>query len=152
MSKIKQPDIRPHSKGIYKLYEDYSYTHYKGGASGYVTLVIRSGFIYDGASVPRGLWSISGIRPDGLLRPAALVHDALYENKGIISGKIGHRSGYVFALKSLSMSAEAVRYTRKECDQLFLKVMKEAGVGLTDRTRAYWAVRLFGWIPWRRGL
>ena len=34
-------------------------------------ILIPKGFVYDGASVPRLVWTLSGILPDGLIRAAA---------------------------------------------------------------------------------
>jgi hypothetical protein len=64
---IYQPDIEPIQGGKYKLREDYSYeTEITPGR--FVKISINKGFEYDGASVPRITWSLSGLRPDGLLR------------------------------------------------------------------------------------
>jgi hypothetical protein len=59
----------------YELVPDYYFEAY--GQKHY----IPSGFRYDGASVPRFLWSVTGITPDGLHRAATLIHDYLYVNR-----------------------------------------------------------------------
>lgn len=147
---IRQPDVIPHSKGIYILDEDYSYTWVNGNLV--YTIVIKKGYKYDGASSPRITWTFSGILPDGLIRPAALIHDALYEKKGIFRRYEYHK--YIKLLAS-SCWDEDVRpedriFSRKQCDKIFLDIMELAGVGKTDRLRTYWAVRLFGWWAWRK--
>jgi hypothetical protein len=101
-------------------------------------LVIPKGFEWDGASVPRFLWSLSGIRPDGLLRAAALVHDYIYRSKGRGVGwdrETGNPLGWLF--------------TRKEADVLFYDMIREAGGGWWTAIRAYRAVRMFGWLAWK---
>lgn len=84
-------------------------------------LVIPRGFELDFASIPRALW---WLWPKvGRYARAALVHDALYR-KGEVS--------------------------RVQADALFLAVMEQDGVRWRDRWPIYLAVRLFGWIAWRR--
>ncbi len=106
-------------------------------------IIVPEGFTYDGASVPRFLWSIANLTPDGKLRAAALVHDWIYDNKGVMpAGSYQFYNG--------SWINVVGRWTRKDADKMFLKIMELGGVGKTDRTRAYWAVRLFGWIAWKK--
>ena len=83
------PDSRPISDKIYQLFNDYRYewnlkVKDKQGIEKIIKnrITIPAGFRYDGASVPRIFWTISGIRPDGLQRAAALVHDMIYMQKG----------------------------------------------------------------------
>lgn len=121
---LEQPDIRPTGPGEYTLYTEYRYDK---KTVPYRMLWIPAGFKYDGASVPRFLWSVSGIRPDGLIRAAALIHDFIYRYAGW--------NGL---------------YTRKQADALFRHIIREAGLGWWTAVRAYRAVRLFGWIPWRK--
>ncbi len=122
---LEQPDIRPTGYGQYTLHESYTYRPQPTGRGSILT--IPAGFVHDGASVPQFLWGITGIRPDGLIRAAALVHDYIYRYAGW----------------------EGL-YTRKEADVLFRHIIREAGLGWWTAARAYRAVRLFGWIPWRK--
>ena len=89
---------------------------------------IPNGFRTDLASVPRIFWCIIG--PFELSVIAPVVHDYLYINVGRLHKK------QVF--------------TRKDVDQAFRYFMREEGVGCFRRFVAYWAVRFFGWIPWRK--
>ena len=87
------------------------------------TLMIAPGFRSDGASVPRILWGVVGPQyaPDTF--PAAFCHDALY-------------------------AAELVE--RGDADDVFYQHLIALGV---RRLKAllYWrAVRMAGWIVWRR--
>ena len=82
-----------------------------------VQLTVHQGFDFDGASVPRGLWSLIGSpMTDGYQR-AGCLHDALYASNLL---------------------------DRDLCDQLFLNAMKSDGVRYTKRYAMYWAVRAFG--------
>lgn len=105
-------------------------------------LHIPEGFEYDGASVPRILWSISDLTPDGVVRGPATLHDKIYEEQGRMGSNL-------YYLKDGSWRVCDRVFTRKEADKLFRAFMKEAGVGATTRWRAYWAVRLFGGRAWR---
>ncbi len=126
---MNQPDIRPIEDGKYRLKATY--------ALGYrdVVFKIRQGFIHDGASVPRLVWTISGLRPDGLLRAAALIHDALYQNCGQLP------LGWMLPNRP---------FTRAESDTAFREIMKLAGVGWWKRKVAYAGVRAGGWASWRK--
>lgn len=126
---IPQPDIRPIEDGEYRLAANYKYVY------GENRFVIHEGFIHDGASVPRLVWTITGLRPDGLLRAAALIHDALYQFRGKLP-KFWVRPHRTF--------------TRAECDRAFYDIMRAAGVGWWKANVAYTAVRAGGWISWRK--
>ena len=58
---------------------------------------IKKGFTHDGASVPRLLWSITGIRPDGPIRAGALVHDWIYIHAGRLQGSHQYKIGNEWA-------------------------------------------------------
>jgi hypothetical protein len=118
-NKLKQPINVPIGKRKYQLVQDYNYKE----------ITVPKGFIYDGASIPRFLWSIVGLRPDGLIRAAALVHDWLYQNSGKIS-----------KIKS---------FTRKESDVIFKMLMEEADISNYKCQLAYYAVRVFGGLHWK---
>ncbi|WP_170266319.1 DUF1353 domain-containing protein [Phaeocystidibacter luteus] len=106
-------------------------------------LTIDPGFRYDGASVPRLLWSISGIRPDGLNRAASLVHDYIYVNKGHI-----HFKQVELCWHGEWCSGQNIQISRSRCDRIFLEQLKEAGVKWVPRNLAYTAVRAAGWFLW----
>lgn len=134
-----QPDIRPVTDTLYRLNEDYTYVWIQRNIVTQIT--VPKGFTYDGASVPRFLWSLSGLTRDGLIRAAALVHDWIYMNDG--------------ALPECSMrefnkgwTCISGRWTRKDSDKLFLKMMLEAGIENYRANRAYACVRLFGGLYW----
>ena len=125
---MKQPINIPISKRGYELVEPYGFV-----AKGHY-FIIAKGFKYDGASVPQWAWSISGLRPDGLIRAAATVHDYLYENNGYIKVESG----------------EEIYFTRKEADQIFLNLMIEAGMKPWRAKLAYKAVRIGAKRRWSK--
>ena len=86
-----------------------------------ITEIAEEGFICDGASIPRVLWSILGSPLSGLYRNPAVLHDKWY------------REG---------------KYSRRKCDRLFLEAMKVAGVGLIKRRVIYSGVRVGAWVAY----
>lgn len=90
---------------------------------------VKPGFICDGASSPRFAWTLTGFLPRGIHDPAALLHDQLYQDKGIHNGQ---------------------SYTRKQADQIFLKMLKECGVKSWHARIAYLAVRACGQFYWKK--
>ncbi len=140
MSEFKQPDVLPVTDKIYRLDEDYSYCWIKNSIENRIS--IPAGFRYDGASVPRLLWTITSIRRDGLIRAAALVHDWIYIHAGRLPEgshqyKVGGNWVDVYG-----------RWKRKQADLLFARLMREADYSKTKRRLAYLAVRVFGRFSW----
>lgn len=114
---IAQPIGRFVSDSEWELVDDWSVDTVAG------RLHIDAGYLSDGASIPRCLWSAVGPRywPDTF--PAALAHDALY-----------------------SARLPDVPSWRVVADAVFLDLLARLGVGRVKRT-AYWlAVRACGWI------
>lgn len=138
---LLQPDIRPVRTGIYRLTDPYRYVWKDRDIVHRIT--VFKGFEHDGASVPRIVWTLSGLRPDGLIRAAALVHDWLYVFKGKLpKGSYQHKEA------GTDWMNVTETWTRKQADQMFRRLMKEAGVPAYRRWLAYRAVRLFGWWYW----
>lgn len=83
-------------------------------------LFVAAGFVSDGASIPRFLWSAVGPRYERATFPAAFVHDALY-------------------------AAELL--PRRECDDIFYHHLRSRVTWAKAYT--YWlAVRMFGGYVW----
>ena len=91
-------------------------------ALGY-TIMVKSGFDFDGASIPRPLWGVFGNPLSGDFRIAALVHDVLYASQ---------------------------KLPRKVCDDIFLELMKLHGVSYAKRYSMYLAVRSAGGFVWEK--
>jgi len=85
------------------------------------SITVPAGFETDFASVPRLFWRI--IPPWGRYSAAAVVHDYLYETDAV---------------------------SRLEADRIFLDLMKRLGVPFWKRHLMYRAVRIGGWLPWKR--
>lgn len=153
---LVQPDILPVADRLYRLDEDYVYCWTIAAGEdnrfaepsevGHQTryrIIVPAGFTYDGASVPRLLWTLTGIRPDGLIRAAALVHDWLYFYEGRLP------PGSFQYLNAQGQWENVIgRWSRRDADRLFGRMLREAGVARRRRRWAYRAVRAFGWIPW----
>jgi hypothetical protein len=145
---IEQPDIRPfltRSGWSYRLNSPYFYEWEKSGLRR--RLRIAAGFEYDGASVPRFLWTLTGIERDGLQRAAALVHDVMYHHEGRLPAGMQE----IWSDGHLEWEPlPEVRWARAEADALFCRMLREAGVGMLKRRMMYRGVRAFGWMFWRR--
>ena len=83
---------------------------------------VKKGFDFDGASIPKWLWSIYGSPLNGNYIVASLIHDGLYASQKVS--------------KSVS-------------DKIFLDVMKQSSVGYIKRTSMYLAVKMFGGKDWK---
>jgi hypothetical protein len=94
--------------------------------------IVRKGFVFDAASVPRIAWPF--ISPVDLGVLAVLSHDDLYDRGGM--GVYATTGG----------AKMFVQYSRYEADVLFYDLMTLEGVGLVRRRAAYQAVRKFGGI------
>lgn len=94
-------------------------------ADGLTVIQLPQGFKFDLASIPQILWVI--VPPFSLSILAPLIHDYLYNRKGVVLN---------------------ATYTWTQTDQLFKELMKREGVGWFRRNAAYLAVRAFGWIYW----
>lgn len=85
-------------------------------------IFISKGFIYDGASIPRFLWSIIGCPFRPKYRAVALVHDYLY----------------------------SIYADRKLADQIFKQMLLDAGVSKVKAATMYRALRMFGGRAYRK--
>ncbi len=86
------------------------------------SITVKKGFDFDGASIPKWLWSIYGSPLNGSYVVASLIHDGLYASQKVS--------------KSVS-------------DKIFLDIMKQSNVGYIKRTSMYLAVKLFGGKDWK---
>jgi hypothetical protein len=91
---------------------------------------IPRGFVFDLASIPRLAWWL--IAPFELSIAAPLIHDYLYRHGGV--------------------PPLGPTLSRRDADRLFRRMMEREGVPRWRRVLAYPAVRLFGWVSWRKHL
>jgi hypothetical protein len=84
--------------------------------------VAPAGMLFDGASIPRAAWSVIGHPFDARYLPAAVIHDALYQQQ-ITS--------------------------RARADAVFREALRANGVNRVRATTMWSAVRLGGGRGWR---
>lgn len=85
------------------------------------------GFAWDGASVPRTLWTLGGLSP-GQYLGASCIHDYCYAR------------------------ADDDLATRKEADQYYYELLLRDGARRVQAYLAWCCVRSFGWLLWRQRL
>lgn len=110
--------IKQINRNTWKVVHSFSYVHESGNMV--EKIGVPGGFVTDGASIPRLLWTVVG-HPLGKYAQAAVLHDYLYYRN---------------------------MYTRKKCDNIFLDGMKTLKVNYIKRYAMYYAVRAISWIPW----
>ncbi len=115
---LPEPQISPipRDSDEYELLANYVAT-----ACGYRTTVMR-GYVTDGASIPPLLWPVIGNPWNGLVLPAAIIHDALYESELV---------------------------PRSVADEIFYQLLRRGGVGRAKAWAMWAAVRSAGWAVWR---
>ena len=128
-SELDPPELSydPRQK-LWKLEKDYTY-EYDGNE-----INVAADFKFDLSSVPRPFWWL--IAPFELSIVAPLIHDYLYLYKGRMCP---------------GATDPPKRYTRKEADALFLRIMDEEGIARWKRSAAYRVVRTFSGIHWKSG-
>lgn len=89
---------------------------------GYGILVIKRGFRWDGASIPRFFWRATYHPLHHRIIIASLVHDALYASE---------------------------IFERSEADNIFKLILEKWGVPWWDRNKMWLAVRTFGGSVWK---
>ena len=114
----------------FRLYNRFTYLWKLGD----IEIGVGAGFVTDFASIPRiARWLIPKL---GRYNKAAVVHDAIYQNQASYPPTTFWLSGVEFA--------------RSEADLVFLDGMRDLGVVKWKRTLMYWAVRMCGWMAWKK--
>jgi hypothetical protein len=124
----------------YRLEEWFSYEWEAIGSKW--KIILPKGFESDGASIPRFLWTVTGITPDGLHRAAAWIHDWLY----LFKGSLPEWSFLRFENEAWVEVNQP--WERIEADKLFANMLKQAEVSKFQRRIMYLAVRAFGGKYW----
>lgn len=144
----KQPSITPISdKGQERYVLDGEYSYFWEAEGNKWRINVVRGFMYDGASVPRFIWTLLGILPDGVHRSAALIHDWLYRYQGLPPFGSFQKWNEEYRFW------ESIDYpwTREQCDKMFSNILGFFSVSTFRRKAMYKAVRVFGFGPWRNG-
>ena len=122
MSSFTKPlDVRKLPDGKFLLLTTFEY--FVGSEDSSESIVVPSGLISDGASIPKFLWTVIG-HPMDKYAQAAFLHDWICRER---------------------------LYSRKRCDQIFLEAMGVLKVSKIKRTIMYWGLRIFGWYMWNKG-
>lgn len=104
-------------KGEWKLTKPFVYNSKRFGK-----IVVPEGFVINGASIPRFLWSIIGSPWSGRYAKGSGIHDWVYYDQ---------------------------TFTRKECDEIFLEIMVLDKVPAWKRFVIFRALRIFGGFAWK---
>ncbi len=118
---MKQPVLRPRPPKKQILMQFYELSLVPFGLN--LDIAIQPMFIWDGASIPRALWSLIGSPYHPKFQAASLVHDYLYK----------------YQLCS-----------RKEADKVFYWILRANGVSKDQAKQMYLGVRAGGFIAWNR--
>jgi hypothetical protein len=101
--------------------------------------LVPNSFVDDGASIPKIAEPIVGKGDDPKFKSAARGHDWFYR---------GNHSNMELIKDGLKWTI-AIRPSRRQADNWFLKELADNGVGRVRRTLMYVAVRLFAGPFWR---
>jgi hypothetical protein len=114
-----QPIIQGVTHDRFILMEDFYYQDEEYE----LNLIIKKGFIYDGASIPRLFWRLVGGKFMPKFQRGAVLHDELY-NKNLLPRKI--------------------------CDKIFRKILIEDGCSKALANTMYSALRVGGGRAYRK--
>jgi len=114
----------------WEIAEDWTYVLRDG-----TKIIIRKGFIFDGASIPRPLWAI--LSPTGLLFVPGLIHDYAYKYNKLLSVDLdGNTSDYKEGAGKLYW------------DKIFREIGYDVnGMAIID-VLAWIALVIGGWCSW----
>lgn len=105
-------------------------------------IVVPKGFECDGASIPAVLeWYLGR---DNIL-PAAVPHDWQYRHKGHVPPE-----SHLYLTEDGEWEEADHVWTRKESDRFFARNLRFCDIRGDQRRNAYRAVRVAGWILWRK--
>lgn len=132
---VKGRTVTRAGRSVWRLLEPLEWV--LDGVDGKDRLVVPQGFQTDLASIP---WAARWLIPaSGPWQRAAVIHDWLYQNCGVvdvIETWFGNR-------------VPMMRYfDRARCDKIFADAMREAGVARATRIAIWSAVRVGGWAGW----
>ena len=139
---VVQPINQPVSARVYRLHEQYRFTWYFGNK--FRRIVIDEGFLYDGASIPRFFWGLAGMRPDGLVRAAATVHDFIFYHRGKVP-----KGGYQTSDDGHHWTDDETPWDLKHTDLLFGRVMRDSGMPKIRRRLMFLGVKMASWYIWQ---
>jgi len=104
-----------------------------------VEYVIRTGFIFDGASIPRSFWHI--LNPIGILLIPGLIHDWAYKYAGLER---------VTKITTRKIHSETISMNQADSDSLFYQTAVSINGLKFVNWLAYKSLRLFGFFAWNK--
>lgn len=141
-ARLPWPEVQIVGPRQYELLADYQ-IEWRAEGFPLQRLVVPAKFLFDGASIPAILeWYLGRER----ILPAAVIHDWQYA----FAGHIPSESHLYLDDKDGLWKPTGFVWSRKDCDRFFARNLKFCDIRDGQRRNAYRAVRLFGWIPWRR--
>lgn len=131
----------------FELVEPFTYEWQDEKSWEWWRITIPAGYPFDGASVPRICWTLTGLLPTGVHLGAAAVHDYGYQRRGrLLRGEVERQCGRTGPWEAIAVAWE----DRKIWDDIFLRIMQDAGETPWKAWVMHRAVRLFGGAAWNR--
>lgn len=144
VKRASQPDIRPVPVAD-TIFDDFNYRLEQSWYF-YFTIdgveyrdSVPEGWLTDGTSVPRSVWSFFGITRDGLERGASWGHDWLYVNRGTI---------YCERIKNDEWVPVYVKLSREDVDNIFYQTLLDLHISSKRAQLMFDGVRKFGGSAW----
>ncbi|NOY61902.1 MAG: DUF1353 domain-containing protein, partial [Gammaproteobacteria bacterium] len=135
-TKNQEGNLRKAMAGLFEVRQWKLESNWEYKISEETTIVIPKGFIFDGASIPRPLWSL--LNPIGLLLIPGLIHD--YGYKYDMIWKRGENGEIEPCYEGAG---------KEHWDKWFREVGDEVNGFAPVNTIAWWGVRLGGRGPWK---
>ena len=141
---LHQPPTRPINAKLSEPLVDVEYCWVYQGRT--YRMLVRRGYPFDGASIPRVAWTALGLAPHGVMDGPALPHDRGYQDRGVFpSGE------YQYLDTKSGIWVDAPPMKRAHADALLEALCEHFRVGNVVQIQLVWAaVRAFGWIAWLR--
>lgn len=142
VKRATQPDIRPVPT---EIVDDFNYRLEQAWYF-YFTLdgveyrdKVPEGWLTDGTSVPRSIWSFFGITRDGLERGASWGHDWLYTNRGTV---------YCERIVNDEWVPVYLKLDREDVDNIFYQTLMDLKLSEKRAHLMFNGVRKFGGHAW----
>jgi hypothetical protein len=132
---------------VWEVVEPFEYC--LGEPDGPERVIVPSGFLTDFASIPRPLWG--WLPPTGKYGKAAVIHDALYQNRTVWCRATPVSLGIVMAYGgTIGYVAQSRFVERGEADAILNEGMKVLKVSRFVRWIVYSGVRVGGHWAWEK--
>lgn len=143
LAPLEQPTTQPITSSMSETEGRVEYVFRMRGAT--FRLSIETGYLFDGASIPRLCWTLLGLTPHGAMDGPAIPHDKGYQDQGKFE------QGMFQVLVGDSWADTDRGMTRNELDNLLQALCLHFKVcGRFKASLVYSAVRCCGWRAWKR--